>query len=181
VSRLAEQKGLPLLVELLPELVARGGQLVTLGSGDAGIEAALREAAAAHPEAVAIRVGYDEGLAHRIFAGSDVTLVPSLYEPCGLTQLYGLRYGSLPLVRRVGGLADTVVDCTLEDLAEGRATGFVFDAFDAGAMRRALGRAFALFARSADWKAVQKRAMAQHFGWDDAAEQYMALYRALGA
>ncbi|WP_157265291.1 glycogen synthase GlgA [Azohydromonas aeria] len=180
VSRLAGQKGLPLLVELIPELVARGGQLVTLGSGDAGIEAALREAAAAHPEAVAIRVGYDEALAHRIFAGSDVTLVPSLYEPCGLTQMYGLRYGSLPLVRRVGGLADTVVDCTLEDLAERKSTGFVFDAFDAGEMRRALRRAFALFARQTEWKTVQRRAMAQHFGWDDAAEQYMALYRALG-
>lgn len=181
VSRLAEQKGLPLLVALLPELVARGGQLVTLGAGDPGIEAALREAAAAHPEAVAIRVGYDEALAHRIFAGSDVTLVPSLYEPCGLTQLYGLRYGSLPLVRRVGGLADTVVDCTLEDLVEEKSTGFVFDAFDAGDMRRALRRAFALFARQTDWKAVQRRAMAQHFGWDDAAEQYLALYRSLGA
>jgi starch synthase len=181
VSRLAEQKGLPLLVALLPELVARGGQLVTLGSGDAGIEAALREAAAAHPEAVAIRVGYDEALAHRIFAGSDVTLVPSLYEPCGLTQLYGLRYGSLPLVRRVGGLADTVVDCTLEDMAENKATGFVFETFDAGDMRRALRRAFALFARQSEWKTVQRRAMAQHFGWDDAAEQYMALYLALGA
>ncbi|NML16024.1 glycogen synthase GlgA [Azohydromonas caseinilytica] len=181
VSRLAEQKGLPLLVELLPQLVARGGQLVTLGAGDGRIEAALRAAAAEHPEAVAIRIGYDEAFAHRIFAGSDVTLVPSLYEPCGLTQLYGLRYGSLPLVRRVGGLADTVVDCTLEDLAEDRATGFVFDAFNAGDMERALRRAFALFARPNAWKAVQRRAMAQHFGWDDAAAQYLALYRALGA
>jgi len=179
VGRFAEQKGLPLLLAVLPDIVRLGGQLVLLGSGDAGLEQALRDAAAAHPAEVALRIGYDEPLAHRIFAATDVTLVPSRYEPCGLTQMYGLRYGSLPLVRRVGGLADTVVDCTLEDMADAVATGFVFDSFDADQMRRAVRRAFALYTRPAQWRAVQRRGMSQRFGWDDAARQYAALYREL--
>ena len=181
VSRLTEQKGLPLVLAMLPEIVARGGQIVVLGSGDAASEAVFRKAAAAHPEAVAVRIGYDEPFAHRVFAATDVTLVPSRFEPCGLTQLYGLRYGSLPLVRRVGGLADTVVDCTLENLAEGLATGFVFDDFEPARILLALRRAFALHARPTDWKAVQQRAMLQHFSWDDAAQQYLALYQSLAA
>jgi starch synthase len=126
---------------------------------------------------VALRQGYDEALSHRIFAASDVTLVPSRFEPCGLTQMYALRYGSLPLVRRTGGLADTVIDCTLEDLAEERATGFVFERFDADDLLRAVRRAFTLWSRPRDWRAVQKRGMAQRFGWDTAAERYLAMYR----
>ena len=150
-----------------------------LGSGDSTLERALQAAAAAHPRRMALRVGYDEALAHRLFAGSDVTLVPSLFEPCGLTQMYGLRYGSLPLVRRVGGLADTVVDSTLEDLADERATGFVFDAFNAEALSRALRRAQVLYARPAEWAAVRRRAMAQRFGWQQPAQAYLRLYRSL--
>ncbi|HET9821821.1 MAG TPA: glycogen synthase GlgA [Burkholderiaceae bacterium] len=177
VSRLTEQKGLQLLPGLIDELVAQGGQLVVLGSGDAALEAMLREAARRHPQAVALRQGHDEALAHRIFAGSDVTLVPSRFEPCGLTQMYALRYGSLPLVRRTGGLADTVVDCTLEDLAAERATGFVFERFEPADLRRALQRAFTLWTRRQDWRAVQRRGMQQRFGWDVAAARYLALYR----
>jgi starch synthase len=179
VTRLAEQKGLPLVLAALPDIVERGGQFVLLGSGDATYEAACRAAAAAHPEAVAVRIGYDEAFAHRVFGASDVTLVPSRYEPCGLTQMYGLRYGSLPLVRRVGGLADTVVDCSLEEMAEGRATGFVFERFDADDMRRAVRRAFALHGRPGDWAAVRACAMSQRFDWDAAAAEYVALYRRL--
>jgi starch synthase len=108
-----------------------------------------------------------------------VTLVPSRFEPCGLTQLYALKYGSLPLVRRTGGLADTVVDCTLEDLADQRATGFVFERFDAADLTRALRRTFALWTRPRDWRALRRRAMAQRFGWDTAAASYLALYRNL--
>ena len=181
VSRLAEQKGLPLLLAALPEITSRGGQLALLGSGDAGLEAAFRDAAAAQPGQVAVRIGYDEPHAHRLFAGGDITLVPSLYEPCGLTQMYGLRYGCLPLVRRVGGLADTVVDCSLENMAEATANGFVFDRFEADDLLRAIRRAFALHARHADWRTVQRRAMAPHFGWDAPASAYAALYRQLAA
>jgi starch synthase len=177
VSRLTEQKGLTLVTETVDALVARGGQLVVLGSGDASLEAALRESAAKHPRRVALRQGYDEALSHRVFAGSDVTLVPSRFEPCGLTQMYALRYGSLPLVRRTGGLADTVVDCTLEDLADERATGFVFERFELEDLQRAVRRAFTLWAQPKSWRTVRQRAMAQRFSWNAAAERYAALYR----
>ncbi len=176
VSRLTEQKGLPLVLESLPDLLDAGGQLVVLGAGDARLEAEFAAAAARHPGRVARRTGMDEGLAHRIVAGSDVMLVPSRFEPCGLTQLYGLSYGALPLVHRVGGLADTVVDCTLEDLAAGTATGFVFDAFTGEAYRRALRRAFALWSRPEFWARVRSSAMRQRFGWDTAARRYVDVY-----
>ncbi len=179
VSRLTEQKGLHLVAEVVSAIVDRGGQLVVLGSGDAALEAVFARAAQAHPRQVALRQGYDEALSHRVFAGSDVSLVPSRFEPCGLTQLYALKYGSLPLVRRTGGLADTVVDCTLEDLADECATGFVFERFDAADLTRALRRAFTLWARPHDWRVVRRRAMAQRFGWDSAAASYLALYRRL--
>lgn len=177
VSRLTEQKGLPLVLEALNDLIDGWGQLVVLGAGDARLEAEFAAAAARHPGQVARRTGMDEGLAHRIYAGSDVVLVPSRFEPCGLTQLYGLSYGALPLVHRVGGLADTIVDTTLEDLAAGNATGFVFNAFNADAYRRALRRAFALWSRQEYWARVRDAAMRKHFGWDDAAVRYLAVYR----
>jgi starch synthase len=179
VSRLTEQKGLNLVIEATDDLVARGGQLAVLGSGDAALEAAFRAAAVRHPTRVALRQGYDEALSHRIFAASDVTLVPSRFEPCGLTQMYALAYGSLPLVRRTGGLADTVVDCTLEDLADERATGFVFERFEPGDLQRALRRAFTLWQRPREWKLVQRRGMAQRFGWNEAARRYLDLYDAV--
>jgi starch synthase len=177
VSRLTEQKGLHLVVSQIDDLVARGGQLVVLGSGDASLEKALREQAQRYPLSVAVRLGYDEAFAHQVFAASDVTLVPSRFEPCGLTQLYGLKYGSLPLVRRVGGLADTVVDCTLEDLAEHKATGFVFDRFAEFDFSRAVRRALTLYERPEHWQAVVRNAMQQDFGWQRSAARYLDLYR----
>ena len=179
VSRLTDQKGFNLVLAGLAELLGRGAQLMVLGSGDAALEAELRAAAAAHPKQVALRLGYDEALAHRIVAGADVILVPSRFEPCGLTQLYGLRYGTLPLVRRVGGLADSVVDCALENLADGSATGFVFERFDVDDYRAAVCRACVLHARPDEWRRVQATAMAQNFDWDAAAARYAALYRAV--
>jgi len=179
VSRLTEQKGLHLVLEVIDELIARGGQLVVLGTGDAALQTAFVERARAHPASVAVRIGYDEPFAHQIFGATDVTLVPSRFEPCGLTQMYGLKYGSLPLVHRVGGLADTVVDCSLEDLAEGRANGFVFNEFNTQALSRAVARAFALYAQPAQWRKVRARAMRQPLGWEQAAGQYLALYQRL--
>jgi starch synthase len=181
VSRLTEQKGLHLVLDALPEIIRRGGQIMVLGAGDANLEAAFSAAAAAQPQAVAVKIGYDEQLSHRLIGASDVILVPSRFEPCGLTQLYGLKYGTLPLVRRVGGLADTVVDCSLENIADAVATGFVFDTFDAAGITAALRRAFALYNRKSDWKLVQKTAMQQQFGWDAAAAEYIALYRQIAA
>ncbi|MBO9651536.1 MAG: glycogen synthase GlgA [Variovorax sp.] len=176
VSRLTEQKGLRLVLEGLDALVANGGQLALLGSGDADLEAAFRQRAADAPRSVGVTLGYSEPLAHRLFAAGDVTLVPSLFEPCGLTQMYGLKYGSLPLVHRVGGLADTVVDASLEDMASGHATGFTFDAFDAAGYARAVRRAFALYRRPTDWRAVRANAMSRPADWDTAAARYLDVY-----
>jgi starch synthase len=179
VSRLTEQKGLDLLLSAVPDIVQRGGQLVVLGTGDPALETGMKNAAAAHPGAVAVELGFDETLSHSIIAGSDVVMVPSRFEPCGLTQLYALAYGSLPLVHRVGGLADTVVDSSLENLADELATGFVFDTFDRAGMVGAIRRAFALKARRSDWKAVVRRAMNQRFSWEAAALSYADVYQAL--
>ena len=177
VSRLTDQKGINLVLAGLGEMLARGAQLVLLGSGDAQLEGELRAAAATYPTQVALRLGYDERLAHRIVAGADVIVVPSRFEPCGLTQLYGLRYGTLPLVRRVGGLADSVVDCALENLAERVATGFVFDRFAVNDYVAAMRRACALHARPTEWRRVQATAMGQNFDWDAAATRYAEVYR----
>jgi len=177
VSRLTEQKGLHLLPAVVNELVQRGGQLAVLGAGDAAIEAALQDCVACHPGQVALRVGYDEALAHGIIAGADVILLPSRFEPCGLTQLYGLRYGTLPLVRAVGGLADTVTDCSLENIDDGSASGFVFQALDVPDLSRALRRAFALHRRPDEWRAVQRHAMALRFDWVRAAHEYLQVYQ----
>lgn len=176
VSRLSSQKGLDLLIAALPALLARGGQLAVQGTGDRALEDALRALARQHPQRVALHVGYDEPRAHRLVAGADLIAVPSRFEPCGLTQMYGLRYGTLPLVRRVGGLADTVVDADATALAEDRATGFVFDAAHPSALEAALARASTLYRESARWQQLMRRAMAQQYTWDAAAQQYLALY-----
>lgn len=176
VSRLTEQKGQPLVLDGLDALIAQGGQLALLGSGEHWLEDAFRQRAAAAPQSVHATIGYNERFAHRLFGAGDVTLVPSKFEPCGLTQMYGLKYGSLPLVHRVGGLADTVVDCTLEDLADGHATGFVFDGFDTAGYDRALRRAFALYRRPADWRRVRATAMRRPADWQAAATRYVDVY-----
>ncbi len=179
VSRLTSQKGLDLVLGALPGLLRRGGQLALQGAGDAALEAAFLAAAKAHPGEVAVRIGYDEALAHRLIAGADAILVPSRFEPCGLTQLYGLRYGTLPVVRRVGGLADTVVDASDDALQADRATGFTFDAATPAALDAALQRASTLYAQPERWRRLMARAMAQDFSWDGAAQKYVALYRDL--
>jgi starch synthase len=178
VSRLSHQKGVDLLADAIPDFAA-DVQLVLLGSGDAQLEARLRALEAAFPSAIAVRIGYDEALSHRLIAGADVITVPSRYEPCGLTQLYGLRYGTLPLVRRVGGLADTVVDADETALAQARATGFVFDAASGAALAQAVRRARALHADLPRWSATVRRAMSQDFSWDESARAYRHLYQGL--
>jgi starch synthase len=179
VTRLSSQKGLDLLLAALPALIAEGVQLALLGSGDADLEAGFAAAAAAHPGRAGIVVGYDEALSHLVMAGADSVLVPSRFEPCGLTQLYALRYGALPLVRRTGGLADTVVDANAVTLAEGSATGFVFDEETPEALLEAANRAVALYADRASWQRVMQQAMICDFSWGAAARQYKALYTRL--
>ena len=179
VSRLSSQKGLDLVLAALPMLLASGGQLVLQGSGDAELERAFQAAARAHPAQIAVRIGYDEAFAHRLIAGADVILVPSRFEPCGLTQLYGLRYGTLPLVRRVGGLADTVVDASEQNLREASATGFVFGPANAAALESALASALTLYGRPDEWRTVMRTAMARDFSWAEAGGHYLSLYRSL--
>ncbi|MFN7724829.1 MAG: glycogen synthase GlgA [Rubrivivax sp.] len=173
VSRLTAQKGLDLVLAALPELVRQRVQFVVQGTGEPALEAAFRMAQLAHPGRVHVHIGYDEARAHRLVAGADVIAVPSRFEPCGLTQLYGLRYGTLPIVRRVGGLADTVQD--LDAQADGN--GFVFDAATPNAFAVAVQRAAATKARAEAWSAAQRRAMAQPLDWTLPASAYLALYR----
>jgi starch synthase len=179
VGRLAEQKGIDLVLDALPESLDRRWQLVVLGTGDPGYEARLREFAARHRKRVAVHIGYDEGLAHRIEAGADLFLMPSRFEPCGLNQMYSLRYGTVPLVHRVGGLADTVVDTDEASLAAGAANGFVFDQASAPALADALDRALDLYADRKTWRKIALRGMKQSFSWRTSAEQYMHQYRTL--
>ena len=178
VSRLTEQKGLDMVLSCLPALLAHPlqPQLVVQGSGDAALEAAFDSAAAAHPGRVAVRHEFNEPLAHRVIAGADAMLVPSRFEPCGLTQLYALRYGTVPLVRSVGGLADTVVDATPAALQSDSATGFRFDAATPQALTQALERTLASYAQAAQWRQLMLRGMAQNFSWKQSAARYMDLY-----
>ena len=181
VSRLTSQKGLDLLIDALPSLLgvaeSGGAQLVVLGNGDPALEAAFMDAAAMHPGRVAVRLAYDEALAHRIMAGADAILVPSRFEPCGLTQLYALRYGTVPVVRQVGGLADTVVDATHAALVDDKATGFLFGPATPVALADALQQALSVYRLPSLWRQIMARGMAQNFSWDLAAAHYMALYR----
>ncbi len=177
VSRLTEQKGLDLLLQALPALLAQGGQLALLGSGDASLEAAFRTAAE-HPN-VAVQIGYDEALSHRMIAGAEAILVPSRFEPCGLTQLYGLRYGTIPVVALTGGLADTVIPANPASLAAGVATGLQFTPVNAAALELALIELCALYRRPGDWTQMQTNAMAQQVGWSTSAAAYAALYGSL--
>lgn len=179
VSRLTWQKGLDLPLGAISELISLGGQLVLLGTGDRDLERGFAAVAAAHPGHVGVRLGYDESLSHLVVAGADVLLVPSRFEPCGLTQLYALRYGTLPLVRRTGGLADTVVDANETNLGNGSATGFVFDEADAPSLTAALRKVVTLYAEPLRWRNMVRRAMTQNFGWSASARQYLSLYREL--
>ncbi|MDR7482483.1 MAG: glycogen synthase GlgA [Armatimonadota bacterium] len=176
IARLVPQKGIDLVVEALPALVRAGAQLVVLGTGDAALEAALRRAERRWPAQVRVRIGFDEGLAHRIEAGADIFLMPSRFEPSGLNQLYSLRYGTVPVVRRTGGLADSVVDLTPQTLQQGRANGFVFDAYTVEAFLAAVGRALAAYRDPGLWRWLQQTGMRLDFSWDRAAERYAALY-----
>jgi starch synthase len=173
VSRLTAQKGLDLVLAALPELVRQGVQFVVQGTGEPALEAAFRMAQLAHPGRVHVHIGYDEARAHRLVAGADAIAVPSRFEPCGLTQLYGLRYGTLPIVRRVGGLADTVQDLD----AQPDGNGFVFDAATPHAFSVAVQRAAAAKTQGERWVAAQARAMAQPLDWTLPANAYLALYR----
>lgn len=178
VSRMTHQKGLDLVLQALPVLLDQGGQLALLGSGEPALEHAFRALAETHPQ-VGVRIGYDEALSHRMMAGADAILVPSRFEPCGLTQLYALRYGTLPLVALTGGLADTVINASPAALARGVATGIQFAPVTAEALRNAFATLGRLFRDQKTWTRMQRNAMAQPVGWDQSAEAYARLYERL--
>lgn len=176
VSRLTWQKGMDLLTECIDELVLRGGRLAILGSGEVALENGFKAAALRHPGKVGIVTGYDERLSHLVQGGADVMVVPSRFEPCGLTQLYGLRYGCVPLVSRVGGLADTVIDANEAAVEAGVATGIVFSPPNAEALAEAIHRTFVLFDREKVWRKMQRRGMKSDVSWENSAEKYADLY-----
>jgi starch synthase len=179
ISRLTSQKGLDMLVDQLDPLVAAGMQIAVLGSGDPALEQAFVSAAEWHLGSVGCAIGYDETLAHLIQAGSDAVLVPSRFEPCGLTQLYALRYGAIPVVSRVGGLADSVIDANEAALSAGVATGIQFWPATPEALQSALDRLLALWRDRPAWERVQRNGMAADVSWRGPAGRYAALYKSI--
>ncbi len=176
ISRLVEQKGIDLILEIVPELVKQNAQLVVLGSGDSQLETALELASTRHPDHIGIHIGYNETLAHGIEAGADIFLMPSRFEPCGLNQIYSLRYGTVPVVRRTGGLADTIVDTTPETLEDKTATGFCFDKAEASALWSSVERALEHYRKPEYWAQIVDTGMRQDFSWKRSAQQYVELY-----
>jgi starch synthase len=179
IGRLVEQKGIDLILECLPEMVTMDMQFVLLGSGDKDFEKQLQKLADLYPDKIAITLGYDESLAHFIEAGADIFLMPSRFEPCGLNQMYSQRYGTIPIVRKTGGLADTVVDTLPETLDRHTASGIVFNEASSGSLLEAIKRALILYSVPDTWKKMQINAMKKDFSWQRSAEQYLALYENL--
>ncbi len=177
VGRLVEQKGVDLVLDIIEALAELPVQLALLGSGEARFETALQDAAARFPHKISIKLGYSEHLAHRVEAGADAFLMPSRFEPCGLNQLYSLRYGTPPIVHAVGGLADTVVDATPEAIRRKTATGFCFYYASGDALLRTIHHALEIYAQTPKWRAIARTAMTQVFDWKNSARQYVALYR----
>lgn len=176
ISRLAGQKGVDILCKVVDRLIASGAGLVVLGSGEKQYERLLVQLAQKYPKQMAVRISFDESLAHLIEAGCDIYLMPSLYEPCGLNQMYSLKYGTIPVVRKTGGLADTVVEV---DIKKGKGTGFLFSAYDPNALWKAIEKALQCFADKHLWGQLIQQAMAQDFSWSRSAGEYLRIYRRL--
>ena len=179
ISRLTWQKGMDIFAMGLDDLVASGARLALIGTGEAGIEMSILAAAQQHKGRIGVVTAYDEALSHLMQAGCDTILVPSRFEPCGLTQLYGLRYGCVPVVARTGGLADTIIDANDAALAAGVATGFQFSPVDGPALENALGRAAHVHGNRQAWTAMQRRGMDSDVSWNHSAAEYAELYRNL--
>lgn len=179
VSRLNHQKGTDLLIQIAPQLAGIPVQLALLGSGDAELEHKLSMLAQTHPGAIAVRIGFNEALSHLIEGGADCFLMPSRFEPCGLNQMYSQHYGTPPVVHATGGLADTVIDCTPETLANGSASGFSFTPMTAGNLLSAIKRAVLTYHNKKAWQRLQKNGMSKDFSWHVSAAAYREIYRSL--
>lgn len=176
ITRLTEQKGIDLIVPIIPEIVKQGAQLAVLGSGDKDLETRLQKLANLYPEQISVNLGYDEELAHQIEAGAHIFLMPSKFEPCGLNQMYSMRYGTIPIVRCTGGLADTVTDATAENIEKGIATGFVFEEENPRDLLYCVQRALKTFRDKNTWRMLQINGMTRDFSWQKSAQQYVSLY-----
>lgn len=179
ISRLTWQKGMDVLAAILDGVVATGARLAVLGTGDPALEGALLAGAARHRGRVGVVIGYDESLSHMMQGGCDGILIPSRFEPCGLTQLYGLRYGCVPIVARTGGLADTIIDANEAAVSAGVATGFQFSPLTADAFMHAVRRAVDAYANPAVWSDIQKQGMRADVSWSRSADRYIDLYKSL--
>jgi starch synthase len=179
VARMTDQKGFDLVADVVPELHRLGARLVVLGSGDPALEDRFRYLASVFRDHVAVRIGFDLALSRRIYGGSDLFVMPSRFEPCGLGQLYAMRYGSIPVVHAVGGLRDTVLDPGDAELARGRGTGIRFDEATPAALTAALTRATTLFRDPRALANLRVAAMARDSSWTASAQQYVQLYRSL--
>ena len=176
IGRLVAQKGIDMILECLPEMMTMDIQFVLLGSGDKEFEKQLKDLALLYPNKIAVQIGYDEALAHLIEAGADVFLMPSRFEPCGLNQMYSQRYGTIPIVRKTGGLADTVTDSLPTTLADKTASGIVFSEASASALLEAIKRTLILYSMPDTWKKIQTNAMNKNFSWQRSAQEYLELY-----
>jgi starch synthase len=181
VSRLNDLKGMDLVLAVMPAILRQGAQLAVLGTGDKPLEDGFKAVAEANPTQVAVNIGYSESLAHRLMAAGDMLVMPSRFEPCGLTQFYAFRYGTVPVVHVTGGLADTVVDTTYDGLMTGTATGFAFEHANAGAFQWTVERAVAMFRQKDQWRKIQTAGVYQDFTWDRSASRYVQLYNGLTA
>jgi len=179
ISRLTWQKGADVIPEVIDHLVGNGGRLAILGAGDSHIETALKAGAARHPRKIGLMLGYDEALSHRMQGGGDAILVPSRFEPCGLTQLYGLAYGCVPVVARTGGLSDTIIDANPAAIAAGVATGVQFDGVHYHGLASAISRSIALYRQPGQWQTVQRGGMASDVSWSHSGADYADIYQQL--
>ena len=179
VSRLTSQKGLDLFLKCAAPLLKQGCQIAVLGGGDPALEQGFLQLALEHPQQVSVTIGYNEPLSHMIMAGVDIFIMPSRFEPCGLNQMYGLRYGTPPVVRRTGGLADSVHDTTATSLANGSANGFVFDLANTNDLLTTIQRALDCYGNKAEWRQVQQNGMSVDLSWDHSALDYLNIYRSL--
>jgi starch synthase len=179
ISRLVEQKGIDLILDCLPEMMTIPLQFVLLGSGNPSFEQRLQNFAHLYPQKMAVSLGYNENLAHLIEAGADIFLMPSRFEPCGLNQLYSQRYGTIPIVRQTGGLADSIVDALPATIANGTASGVSFHQATAGALIEAIKRTIVLYDHKETWQHIQRNCMNKDSSWHNSAQQYLQLYHEL--
>jgi starch synthase len=177
ISRMADQKGFDLIAQIAPQLFSMDIQFILLGTGEPRYHEMFEKIGRDYPEKAGINITFDNRLAHEIEAGADMFLMPSRFEPCGLNQLYSLKYGTVPIVRKTGGLADSIIDATPETIANGTGTGFVFEEYTPEALFGAISRAIESYQNNNLWKKIRANGMMKDYSWDASAKKYETLYQ----